>query len=1300
MTSKAVGEDRSTQTPIAAAGEEDQRPSRGENEKKRAATDSNSRNERGKTEKKETVGNESFLERTRTMVFNRKEEKFESRTFSVSADAREINHEKRFKSNSISTSKYNAVTFLPKGLYEQFRRVANLYFLSVATVSCFESISPIKPYTMWVPLVFIITLSMTKEAVEDYKRHKQDNEQNRTPVERFNGQTMENKEWRDLVCGDVVRVMRDAFFPSDLIMIGSSNDEKTCYVETKNLDGETNLKLKRSVDVPGVQKISNANLANLCANTSNEFLTEVECEHPNNSLYTFSGNLELKPPFVSEAKKISVTPANVLLRGSQLRNTEYVYGIVIYTGHDSKVMMNSSETPSKRSHVEKQMDYIVLGMLILLMSMSTISAIYCSWWIKNESSQHWYLDTANSDEPFDINKTDIVGVFAFFTSYVLYGYLIPISLYVSLEFVKVFQAMVLLNRDRKMYHEETDTPMSARTSNLNEELGMVHTVLSDKTGTLTCNAMEFFKLSVNGISYGEGITEIEYALIKRQGGNPPARTTKVIEPSFNFYDSRLTDGQWRSSPDANQLRNFFRILAVCQTVIPEGERTPEQIVYQAESPDELAFVVAAKRFGFFFSNRTSTTVEIIEQSLSKSEKDSSRTYEVLNLLEFNSTRKRMSVIVRSADDGKIILMTKGADSVIYERLAVGARGGNSAKESTQQHIDDYAACGLRTLCLAQREISAAEYQSWNQKFVKASQAMKKRDEELDAVAELIEKDLELVGATAIEDKLQAGVPRCIEQLMRAGIAVWVLTGDKQDTAINIGSACSLLTPQMSLKIINVEELVKLESEGEISKEEMQVRGMEAVAKQIKEGLVIAKQCAEADAEMGLVIDGRSLSFALSEELKRGFLELGTSCAAVICCRVSPLQKALVTKLVKDSGKITLAIGDGANDVGMIQAAHIGVGISGQEGMQAVMASDFAFAQFRYLERLLLLHGRYSYKRIARMVCYFFYKNLAFGLTIFIYNLHAAASGQVIYNDWLMSSFNIFFVSYPVIILGLFDQDVRPESSLKHPELYTETQSNLNFNKKSQFVWALNAVWVAVVTYWSIMNAVHAGEADHIDGHVFGLWEVGTTMYTSLVFTLNLQIGLFINYWTWIHHLMIWGSFALWWILNVVLSHTDVYYSTYSYKVFTESVVLTPKYWVGFWAVTLLCLIPYIVVSTLKRLFNPSLYELVQNEEAKDRGACRQCLGVVTEVDETANAKTTTAAARASSSNDNSYSSDVSVVGKTPRRQGTLQKNVVIPGSVTSQRTTPIGSMEVLPDVVLSSPTKLPPRQPPSPRKLK
>ena len=211
------------------------------------------------------------------------------------------------------------------------------------------------------------------------------------------------------------------------------------------------------------------------------------------------------------------------------------------------------------------------------------------------------------------------------------------------------------------------------------------------------------------------------------------------------------------------------------------------------------------------------------------------------------------------------------------------------------------------------------------------------------------------------------MPQCIEQLMRAGISVWVLTGDKQDTAINIGQACSLLREDMKTHVININELIKLEGDRLISKADFDTQGREQVRDQIKKGIELCDECSAKGIDMGVVIDGRSLAFALEPNLAPDFLSLGTGCVSVVCCRVSPLQKALVTGLVKDSGKITLAIGDGANDVGMIQAAHIGVGISGQEGMQAVMAADFAFAQFRFLERLLLVHGRYNYKRVSRMV---------------------------------------------------------------------------------------------------------------------------------------------------------------------------------------------------------------------------------------------------------------------------------------------------------------------------------------------
>ena len=1178
------------------------------------------------------------------------------------------------KGNAISTGKYNLATFFPKGLYEQFRRVANLYFLSVAIISLFDAISPIKPYTIWSPLCLVVGLSMAKEAVEDYQRHKQDHEQNTSLTERFDGVSMTQCEWRDVKAGDIIRVVRDQSFPCDLVLLASPLDDSVCYVETKNLDGETNLKLKRGVEgcgacgergekglralrslagvdargsvlqdggdtvdtvdtVDAVDAATPSRTAAADERRRSSFLARtsslmrassrrvgpavdppgarVECERPNNSLYTFTGNLDVPRaaydgPITEDdlsnperRKKVSLVPQNVLLRGSSLRNTEYVFGVAVYAGHDTKVMMNASAAPSKRSQIELGMDRVVLLMLSMLIMMGAVTAIVCGIWIKNKSPRAWYLRTDEADVVFNPEDAPRVGVVAFLTSYVLYGYLIPISLYVSLEFVKVMQATVFINQDRALYHAPTDTPMRARTSNLNEELGMVHTVLSDKTGTLTCNSMEFFKMTIAGVSYGSGVTETERAVAKRLGKPlPPAPTEQSgpIETGFNFRDSRVENGAWMRLPDANTFRDFFRVLAVCHTVIPEGEPTPETVCYQAESPDESAFVVAAKRFGFFFKARYTSAIEVDEPAASGASDSAPETkrFEILNILEFNSTRKRMSVIARTPE-GEIVLYCKGADSVVYERLRHVA-GGQAHASATQAHMDDYAASGLRTLCLAKRTLTASEYTAWNATYTEAAQSLEKRDEKIDVCAETIEKDLELLGATAIEDKLQDGVPGCIEQLMRAGMAVWVLTGDKQDTAINIGQACSLLRDDMETHVININDLIKLESDRLISKADFDARGRASVKAQIRKGISMCDDCSARDVDMGVVIDGRSLAFALEPELAPDFLSLGTGCVSVVCCRVSPLQKALVTGLVKDSGKITLAIGDGANDVGMIQAAHIGVGISGQEGMQAVMASDFAFAQFRFLERLLLVHGRYNYKRVSRMVTYFFYKNLAFGLTLFAYNLETRASGQVVYNDWLMSAFNIFFVSLPVLALGCFDQDVNQRSCLLFPHLYKQGQDNACFTPLTQLYWALNATYVAVVTYFFVFHGVHAGEADTKDGHAFGLWEVGTTMYTGIVITINLQMAQMINYWTWVQHVAIWGSIAIWYACNAILSDTERYLSTYSYKIFTPTVAPTPKYWTATPLIVIVSLLPDLIIRSARRLFRPESHHLVQEHE--------------------------------------------------------------------------------------------------------
>jgi len=535
------------------------------------------------------------------------------------------------------------------------------------------------------------------------------------------------------------------------------------------------------------------------------------------------------------------------------------------------------------------------------------------------------------------------------------------------DLVKYIQAF-LINVDLDIYYPETDTPAVCRTSSLVEELGQIEYIFSDKTGTLTCNMMQFRQASIGGIQYGDDVAEDRKARI----------IDGVEDGIFDF--NRLRETCRTSDSRGDIIREFLTLLATCHTVIPErNDEKPMEIKYQAASPDEGALVEGAAMLGYKFTTRRPKSVSVLIEG------DAEREYEVLNICEFNSTRKRMSAILR-CPDGRIRIYCKGADTVILERLGKD----NPFVEATTQHLEDYATDGLRTLCLAVREIPEDEYRQWNAIYERAATTINNRSEELDKAAELIERDFFLLGATAIEDRLQDGVPEAIHTLQTAGIKVWyfpyiqrpvdltsrVLTGDRQETAINIGLSCKLISEDMNLIIINEES--KAATRDSLTKKLDAIRS-QATTLPTPEMDILA-----------LVIDGKSLTYALERDLERIFLDLAVMCKAVICCRVSPLQKALVVKLVKKHLKaLLLAIGDGANDVGMIQAAHVGVGISGVEGLQAARSADVALAQFRFLTKLLLVHGTWSYHRLSKLILYSYYKNLALAMAQFwVFPLHS------------------------------------------------------------------------------------------------------------------------------------------------------------------------------------------------------------------------------------------------------------------------------------------------------------------------
>ena len=600
---------------------------------------------------------------------------------------------------------------------------------------------------------------------------------------------------------------------------------------------------------------------------------------------------------------------------------------------------------------------------------------------------------------------------------------------------------------------------------------------------------------------------------------------------FEFYDQSLLNDVEKGDPKSQE---FFRLLSLCHTVMSQVKNG--NLEYQAQSPDEDALVSAARNFGFVFKERTPRSITIAFNGQEE-------IYELLCILDFNNVRKRMSVILRR--NGKIRLYCKGADTVILERLAPGDE---EMKAATQEHLDKFATEGLRTLLCGIKDLTEDTFQTWKTAHHEAAIALTDREEKLDFVYNEIEKNLHLVGATAIEDKLQDGVPQTIQNILTAGIKLWVLTGDKQETAINIGYSSNILTDELykdepfivdgdthasvqqqlteikqtmqgvldnnpnkdaKLRSHNHEDLsmstfsdasslddkehpygghtngiVKSEKVIESERDKDPYKhgpsrgnGTTVFEKEIHQSPISSPTSpfSIGGEDFALVVNGHSLVHALTPELELLFLSVAENCGSVICCRVTPLQKAMVVELVKKYKKaVTLSIGDGANDVSMIKTAHIGIGISGQEGMQAVLASDYSISQFRFLERLLLVHGRWSYYRMCKFLRYFFYKNFAFTLCHLWYAFFCGFSATTLFEDRFIAVYNLFYTSQPVLALGIFDQDVNDKLSVKFPKLYTPGLTSSLFNKQEFFRSALQGFVTSCVLFFMNYGKLRKG----------------------------------------------------------------------------------------------------------------------------------------------------------------------------------------------------------------------------------
>ncbi|ORM40195.1 putative phospholipid-transporting ATPase IM [Babesia sp. Xinjiang] len=1180
------------------------------------------------------------------------------------------------RSNFIKTTKYSLLSFLPRVLFFQITRVGNLIFLGVSMLQLIEDVSDSNGLpTYLIPVVFVIMVGLGRELASDLARWRNDEKENGRLVHVFRDGHLVKMKQRDIRVGDVVKVHAYEYFPSDLVLLNCCDKNGVCNIETKNADGESNVKYKHVIP----------ELAALFKNDEDAAKTQIKivCEPSTDNLSSFSGvayysydDLEhLQSQRVSRLQRLSsvrggelrsslsgvdatINKVNLqydqlLLRGTSMVNTEWAYCVAVYVGNETRLLKGSIGYSKRKSSMLEAIYQADLSMvLMLLVACVFVSALLSVYWLLTTSSRHGYLHVLIKESGW---RTFFVTLGSML---LLLAAMIPVDLIILWEIVRMAESKQI-NWNPTMVSDGKHAV--SRSDQLIEDMAHITHIYTDKTGTLTQNVM-----TLKALGFGE-LGDIKYS--------------NWAEHFWNMYSS--------SDPGLREtLREFVLVASLCHSVVIRKntetvERREDRVLktvngvprvlavefvpiqYDAASPDELALVSGVAKLGCVFSNRrTITEIDLYlvtpeaqkniltpeDYSLWEEAREEGLVpalrFVIREAIGFDSSRKCMSVVIEDSC-GQLLTLCKGADSALFRILRDEQI---MKKDVITEQLHKFATVGLRTLVFAVRSLNVEEYESWHTAYNEALILGEGRDEAVSEIVKELECDMKLVGCSGIEDLLQEEVGDVIRDLKEAGIVIWVLTGDKLETALSIGRSTNMLNDNTCNAILSDPDpaVVSRDLDSHLlnclgaSKRRSTYSDL-GIHRDANTSVLAAPsaspqksdsvESAPEYAKFSVTITGDVLqTIYKSDVLKQRFFRLAQYASVVIACRVTHKQKFLLTR---DNTKFnahstSLAIGDGANDVDMILAANVGVGIDGREGHQACQSADFTIGEFRFLRQLLFVHGREAFRKNSFLLYFCIFRNFSYSFVNVIYNFYTGFSGVSVFNTWSKQITNLCFTSIPLMFYVILDRSVPHSLLTRYPVLYhTWNSKPVNnilrglirpfrsyrfcerihtrlvegrgvYDPLNFWGFILAALWLSIFETLIILKLTDATVFSYVDGtpQNFGFNLFSQTMYVHHILAVNAIVCLITKSWFWPNHFFLWAeTFTLllfWVIVSLVpafafIPEAHVFYGTF--ETLHSSVI--------YYAVILLALVvslfPFWGYLFYSVVFNPSLEDRIALE---------------------------------------------------------------------------------------------------------